>query len=282
MKLTRLLLPAVLAILVTTLDAQTIRLMTYNIRYDNPADGENNWHNRKAGLVRQLKFHEPGIFGIQEGLAHQVAYLDSSLSSYSYFGVGRDDGKQKGEYSAVFYDTGLFRLGDQSTFWLSETPEEISVGWDAALERICTCALFEHKASGRKMWVFNTHFDHIGEKARENSAALILERMASMNTDGYPAVLMGDFNLEPGTTAIQSITKKMDDTRYAATLVSFGPDATFNDFRFNVPPSKRIDYIFTSPGSIRVLKYAVLTDSQNGRYYSDHLPVFAVIELGDH
>ena len=281
MNVIRILFIASLSFLICDLPAQTIRLMTYNIRYDNPADGENNWHKRKAGLVRQLKFYEPGTFGIQEGLVHQVTYLDSSLSSYRYVGIGRDDGKQKGEYSAIFYDSRLFSLLDQSTFWLSETPERISVGWDAALERICTCTLFEHTLSGQKIWVFNTHFDHIGEKARENSARLILERMALMNKDDYPSVLMGDLNLEPETRAIQSIAEQMNDTKYAAEKVSFGPDGTFNAFRFDVPPSRRIDYIFTDPGSIRVLKYAVLTDSKDGRYYSDHLPVFVEIELED-
>ncbi len=282
MNFLRILVIVCLSCLINDLSAQTIKLMTYNIRYDNPADGENNWHRRKADLVRQLKFYEPGIFGIQEGLVHQVSYLDSSLSSYRYVGIGRDDGKQKGEYSAIFYDSILFNLLEQSTFWLSETPEKISVGWDAALERICTCTCFEQKGSGEKIWVFNTHFDHIGEKARENSAKLILERIALMNKDGYPAVLMGDLNLEPETRAIQSFAEEMNDSKYAAELVSFGPDGTFNAFRFDLPPARRIDYIFTSRENIRVLKYAVLTDSKDGRYYSDHLPVFAEIELNDH
>ncbi|MEM8889234.1 MAG: endonuclease/exonuclease/phosphatase family protein, partial [Bacteroidota bacterium] len=140
--------------------------MTYNLRYDNPNDGENRWDLRKEFLRDQLKFFEPDVMGIQEGLKHQLDYLDGELSAYSYIGVGRDDGKEKGEYTAIFYKADKLSLIRQSTFWLSESPDEISVGWDAALERICTYALFEEKAGGAKFYVFNTHFDHRGEKAR--------------------------------------------------------------------------------------------------------------------
>lgn len=270
---------ACLALLFAPLGAQTVRLMTWNIRYDNPGDGENNWHKRKAGLIDLIRFNDPGIFGIQEGLHHQVAYIDSSLGHYAYYGIGRNDGKEKGEYSAVFYDSTVFRLLEQATFWLSETPEKVSVGWDAALERICTCTRFENKASGRQLWVFNTHFDHIGVRARRESARLILDRMDRMNKAGKPAVLMGDLNLEPETEAVQSILKRMNDTKDAATRVSFGPDATFNGFRFDQVPTRRIDYIFTGKSGISVLKYGVLTDSRDGRYYSDHFPVLAEIRL---
>ncbi|MEM8892717.1 MAG: endonuclease/exonuclease/phosphatase family protein, partial [Bacteroidota bacterium] len=166
----------------------------------------------------------------------------------------------------------------QSTFWLSESPDEISVGWDAALERICTYALFEEKGGGAKFYVFNTHFDHRGEKARRKSAKLILKQIKALNKENYPVVLMGDLNLTPDTKAIRSISKKLEDTRFAA-KVAFGPDATFTGFDFSKAPQRRIDYIFTSADNIEVKKYAVLTDSRNQKYPSDHFPVFIEASL---
>ena len=256
---------------------QSTKLMTYNLRYDNPADGENSWNKRKSGLVSQLKFHEPAIFGTQEGLAHQLAYIDSSLAGYTYTGVGREDGISKGEHSAIFYDSVKFVLISGSTFWLSETPEKVSVGWDAALERVCTCALFESTETGKRIWIFNTHFDHIGQEARINSARLIVSKINELNTGNYPVILMGDFNLEPGSEPVKYLSEHFNDSRYASREVCFGPEGTFNAFRFDEPVTRRIDYIFTGRDKIEVLKYAVLSDSKDCRYYSDHLPVFAEI-----
>ena len=161
--------------LIVSVFAQSHSFMTYNIRYATERDGVNAWSNRKAFLSDQIKFYSPDVFGIQEGLLRQVSYLDSALTQYQYIGVGRDDGKEKGEFSAIFYDTEKLKVIENSTFWLSETPEKISIGWDAAMERICTYALFENLVSGQKFYVFNTHFDHIGKVAREKSADLILK-----------------------------------------------------------------------------------------------------------
>ena len=260
-----------------SIQAQNLQFMTYNLRYDNPNDGENRWDLRKEFLRDQLKFFEPDVMGIQEGLKHQLDYLDAELSDYTYIGVGRDDGKEKGEYTAIFYKKERLKLIKESTFWLSESPDEISVGWDAALERICTYALFEEKESGQKFYVFNTHFDHRGEKARRKSAQLILKQIKALNKEGYPVILMGDLNLTPDTKAIKSISKKLEDTRFAA-KVAFGPDATFTGFDFSKAPQRRIDYIFASD-NIEVRKYAVLTDSQNQKYPSDHFPVFIEASL---
>ena len=260
-----------------SIQAQNLQFMTYNLRYDNPNDGENRWDLRKEFLRDQLKFFEPDVMGIQEGLKHQLDYLDVELSAYAYIGVGRDDGKEKGEYTAIFYKAERLKLIKESTFWLSESPDEISVGWDAALERICTYALFEEKDSGQKFYVFNTHFDHRGEKARRKSAQLILKQIKALNEEDYPVILMGDLNLTPETKAIKSINKKLEDARYAA-AVAFGPDATFTGFDFSKAPQRRIDYIFASD-NIEVRKYAVLTDSQNQKYPSDHFPVFIEASL---
>jgi endonuclease/exonuclease/phosphatase family metal-dependent hydrolase len=252
--------------------------MTYNIRYDNPNDGENSWDNRKQDLANQLKFYEPDILGIQEGLHHQVLFLDSCLEDYSWFGVGRDDGKTLGEYCSIFYNNADFELLDGNTFWLSETPYEVSVGWDASMERICTWALFKDKSTRQLFYVFNTHFDHIGKLAQENSALLILDKIEEINKDSLPIVIMGDFNMEPSEKGIQSLSTKMNDSKNSATVVSFGPSATYNGFNFEEIPAKRIDYIFTSK-EIVVKKYAVLTDSKQGRYFSDHFAVLVEINL---
>ena len=139
---------------------QAYTAMTFNIRYDNPSDGADNWVHRKQDMLDFILKLKPSVFGIQEGLAHQVGYLDSGLSGYKYFGVGRDDGKEKGEYCAIFYHVDQHELIKSGTFWLSETPHQISVGWDAAMERICTYGMLEDKSNGQKFWVFNTHFDH--------------------------------------------------------------------------------------------------------------------------
>lgn len=262
-------------------NGQNVRLMTYNIRYDNPGDKENRWDLRKEFLTAQIKFYEPDVIGIQEGLDHQVKYMNKSLDQYDFTGVGRNDGNTKGEYSGIFYKSDKYKIIKSSTFWLSDTPEKISRGWDAALERICTYALFEEKFSKQKFWFFNTHFDHRGEKARKNSAKLIISKIKEINKENYPVILTGDFNLKPDENPIQYITKYMIDSKESASVVSFGPEGTFNGFNYNYTDSKRIDYIFLSRTGIKVKKYSVLTDSKNHRFPSDHFPVFVEIILQD-
>lgn len=254
--------------------AQTLKLISYNIRYDNSSDGLNSWNNRKDFFCNQLKFYAPDIFGIQEGLEHQLKYIDRSLAIYKYVGVGRDDGKEKGEHSAIFYNTNKFTLILQSTFWLSETPDVISKGWDAALNRICTYALFEITGNKQKFWVFNTHFDHIGVLARTNSAKLIVEKIKSLNKNNYPVFLMGDFNSESNTDAYSNITAYLSDAKKVCQGIVFGPEGSFNGFEFNKPVKERIDFIFIDNQKIAVSKFAILSDSKDCRYPSDHLPVY--------
>ena len=261
----------------TPAHSQPIGVMTYNIRYDTQKDGENRWDARKDFLVAQIKFHGPDIIGIQEGLASQVKYLDKELAGFRYVGVGRDDGKKKGEFSAIFFNAGKFKVIESSTFWLSDTPGQISVGWDAAMERICTYALFEHLETRQRIWVFNTHFDHVGKEARKNSAILIHNRIKSLNKDGLPFILMGDLNLEPDSEPILYLSQHLNDSKKVSKEVVFGPEGTFNNFQFDKPVTRRIDYIFTGKSGIEVLKYAVLSASNNLRYPSDHLPVFVVL-----
>jgi len=262
--------------ILTNISGQAIKVITYNIRYDNPNDGENRWDNRKEFLTNQIKFNEPEFLGVQEALLHQVSFIDSVLPEYSFIGVGRNEGKLEGEFCALFYNSAKYNLLKGSTFWLSETPDVPSKGWDAALNRICTYGLFESKSSSEKLWIFNTHFDHRGIEARRESTKLIVEKINELNREKYPVVLMGDLNLEPDTEAIKYLSNELVDSRYASNIV-FGPNGTFNGFNFSEPVTKRIDYIFVSKGNIDVLKYAVLSDSKDCRYPSDHLPVFTEI-----
>lgn len=256
---------------------QNIKLITYNIRYDSKQDTDNPWKRRKVQIVRQIVFYEPDVFGIQEGLKHQVEYLDDQLESFDYVGVGRDDGKNEGEYSAVYYNHNLFAKLDNGTFWLSETPNKPSVGWDAALERICTWVLLEHKKTGRKLRVFNTHFDHVGEKARLNSAKLIVRKMKEIGKKGESIVLMGDLNARPDDKPIEVIDENLRDTKLVSKTEPFGPEGTYTGFDYNKPAQRRIDYIFVKDSE--VLKYGVLNDPVNLHFPSDHFPVFAEIRL---
>lgn len=270
----------VLLIFVCVSGAATAQMevMSYNIKYANENDGENSWSKRKAHLTAQLKFYEPEIFGVQEAVLEQLEHFEGSLENYKYVGVGREDGAKKGEFSAIFYKSKEYEVLEEDTFWLSETPDKPVKGWDAALPRICTWTLFQKKDSGEKFYVFNTHFDHIGEQAREESAELIIDKIEEINIKDFPVILMGDLNLEPETKPIQFLSEQMNDSKNVAEKVVFGPEGTFNGYHFDEPVTDRIDYIFINEG-FRVLKYAVLSDSKDLKYPSDHLPVFVTLEL---
>lgn len=261
------------------LKAQPLKLMTYNIRLDVASDGENSWPNRKEYWGSQLAFYEPDIFGIQEALPHQVTDIATLLPKYNYVGIGRD-GVGKGESSNIFYKKDRFRILEENTFWLSETPDEISKGWDAALNRVCTYALLKDNQTKQTFWVFNTHLDHIGELARTNSINLILSKIKQLNTKNYPVFLMGDFNSEPTEERIISLKNEMNDSQAISEAKPFGPTGTFNAFEHNKPVTKLIDYIFLSKNNpFKVKKYGVLSDSKDLRYPSDHLPVFIELQL---
>tara|TARA_R110001583_G_scaffold127862_1_gene279648 strand:- start:55 stop:894 length:840 start_codon:yes stop_codon:yes gene_type:complete len=263
----------------TTFYSQELSVMTYNIRLDIASDGDNAWPIRKDYLVSQLKFYAPDIFGIQEGLPQQVTYINEELQNYNFVGEGRD-GENKGEYSALYYKKDKFILERSGTFWLSETPNIVSKGWDAALPRICTYGLFQNKGSRLKFWVFNTHLDHMGTIAREKSLDLIINKIENLNLQKLPVILMGDFNLEPNSEAINILKSKMKDCREISNEPPFGPEGTFNSFIFNKIASKRIDYIFVSNSeAIKVKKYATLNNSYKLKYPSDHFPVFVELKF---
>ncbi|WP_333878096.1 endonuclease/exonuclease/phosphatase family protein [Flavobacterium sp.] len=265
--------------LFSTVSAQKLRLMTYNIRLDVASDGENAWPNRKAYWASQVAFYEPDILGIQEALPHQVTDIEKLLPNYSYIGIGRD-GKGKGESSNIFYQKDRFQVLEENTFWLSETPDTISKGWDAALNRICTYGLFKDRKTKQTFWVFNTHLDHRGELARTNSIKLILTKIAALNTKNYPVFLMGDFNSEPTEERIVNLKKEMNDSQDIAQAKPFGPSGTFNGFQHHEAITKRIDYIFLSKNNpFTIAKYAILSDSKDLKYPSDHLPVYIELKI---
>lgn len=255
--------------------AQQLKLITYNIRYDNPNDGENAWPLRKTFLAAQLNFYAPDVFGIQEALPNQVTDLEILLPQYAHVGMARD-GDGKGESSNIFYNKTRFELLQQNTFWLSPTPAVISKGWDAALNRVCTYVLLKDKKTQLQFWVFNTHLDHIGEEARTQSIDLILSKMKTLNINGDTAFLVGDFNSEPTDERIINLQKQMIDCRTISETPPFGPTGTFNAFHHDQAVTKQIDYIFMSKDKpLKVLKYAILSDSKDLKYPSDHLPVYA-------
>lgn len=256
-----------------------IKVMSYNIRLDVAADGENRWDARKDKVASLINYYEPDFMGGQEVQHHQLQYLLQNLTGYAFTGVGRDDGKEAGEYSCIFYKKDKFRLLTEGTFWLSPTPEKPSKGWDAAYNRVCSYGLFQNKKTKQKFWIFNTHLDHVGKEARLKGVQLIMEKMAQLNTKNYPAVLTGDFNSHPEDAPIQFAITKMQNSRSISKLVH-GPLDTWEDFKFHDKLDGCIDYIFTSNNEkLSVAKFATITDSYDLKYPSDHLPVLATIEM---
>ena len=262
--------------------SQSVSIMSYNLRYDNPGDSLNSWDHRKEQLANEVLFYNPDFMGVQEGLHHQVKYLAEHLSNREFIGVGRKDGKEKGEYSAIFYNTKKFELmpGTDSTIWLSETPGRPSTGWDAALPRILTWGQFQSKLNGELIYVFNTHFDHRGKIARAKSAELILKIIKKI-AGNAPAVLTGDFNVPEQKKPYQIIAGSfMRDAWYVSELKPVGPEFTYSGFSVcNSSAHKaRIDYVFVNQ-EIKVNKIAAISNFRNGYFLSDHIPVYCEISL---
>ncbi|RNL54157.1 endonuclease/exonuclease/phosphatase family protein [Pedobacter jejuensis] len=248
-----------------------INIITYNVRYNNPGDGVNAWPNRKENVKALVKFYDADILCVQEALADQFDAL-SENTNFASQGVGRDDGKRKGEFSAIFYDKTRFNKKDGGTFWLSETPNVPSKGWDAVLPRVCTWVKLYDNLNKKEFIVFNTHYDHVGVQARIESAKLIKQKIQQI-APKLPVVYTGDLNVTPETEAIATIKSFLQDAKEVSVEAPYGPAGTFNAFDFNSELKNRIDYIFVN-NSLKVQKFAVLSDSKDKRYYSDHLPVF--------
>ncbi len=255
-----------------------IRLMSYNIRFDNPADSLNAWPNRKVPVVNMIKFYDVDIIAVQEALRHQLTDILANLSGFSFVGLGRDDGDTLGEYSAIIYRSSRFQLLNSKTFWLSETPDKPSFGWDAACKRVCTLAIFKDRVDDKIFALFNTHFDHVGKTSRRNSARLLLSQMRTLAKD-LPVIVTGDFNMTPTDTTIAIVTSVLADSYYLASTGHYGPVGTWNGFDYNSSLSDRIDYCFVDSSRVEIIKHAHLDDAYQQRFPSDHLPVFVVLRI---
>lgn len=262
--------------------AQTeVKVMSYNIRLDVKSDGENWWENRKDKVAGLMKYYAADFIGGQEVQHHQLVYLKEQLTGYDHIGVGRDDGKEKGEYSCIFYNSEKFKPVKQGTFWLSQTPDSVSMGWDAVCNRVCTWGLFRSVRGKKKVWVFNTHFDHVGKTARVEAARLILAKMKELTAGkNDPVVFMGDLNSKPADEPVGILNAVLDNARSVSAETPYGPADTWNGFKFSQKPDGCIDYIFTGRGAgIKVKKFATITDSYALKYPSDHFPVMATIQF---
>ena len=263
--------------------SQELNVMTFNIRYNTKNDSLNAWSYRKDNAASQVQFHNVHILGVQEALHDQIMDLSRSLTKYKYAGVGRDDGKTKGEYSAIFYDTTRLKLMESSTFWLSLTPEVPgSKGWDANITRVVTWAKFRDVSTKRIFFFFNTHFDHIGQEARRESAKLIKQKVKDI-AGVNPVIITGDFNAHPSDEPIKILVDQNDqnkfiDTKGVSVTPHYGPEGTFNGFGPKERDSEPIDFIFIK-GKWKVLQHATLSQTWGGRFSSDHFPVFAKLSF---
>ncbi len=261
--------------------AQSISVMSYNIRLDTEADSLNKWANRSESVTALIKKYNPDLLGVQEALHNQMMDLQTHLPDYSFLGVGREDGIEKGEYSAIFYKKDKFEVLRQSTFWLSETIDVPgSKSWDAAITRVVTWAVLKDKLSEKTFTYANTHFDHVGKEARKNSAILIKGYMtglfAGMGID-IPLIVSGDFNSEPTEAPYQTMISKHEivlfDSRPASELTG-----TYCGFEVDKMKCRTIDYIFHSK-HWKTESYKVVQDNDGKYYPSDHLPVFSTFML---
>ncbi|MBW3629554.1 MAG: endonuclease/exonuclease/phosphatase family protein [Gemmatimonadetes bacterium] len=257
------------------------RVMTFNIRFNNPADSLNAWPYRRDGVANLIRFYDPDLIGLQEAQRPQLDDLQRLLPGYRWFGQPRNDGSPRDEHSSVMYRTDRFEAVDQGTFWLSPTPNvPASRGWDANLPRIATWGRFRDLANGGTVLHVNTHFDHIGVQARDESARL-LKRWLAENASGLPVILTGDLNAPPSSTPIQILldpaaTPALQDAISISAEPPYGPASTWNGFKA-IEPGRRIDFIFVGNG-VRVLEHAILAETfESGRYPSDHLPVLAEV-----
>lgn len=260
----------------------SLKIMTYNLRYDNPDDGINAWPKRNANVALLIKKYNPDLLGIQEGLHHQLRNLDSLLKDYAWVGVGRDDGKTKGEYAAIFYRKSRFKLLDQGSFWLSETPAKAgSIGWDAACVRIVSWAKFFDKMAKRVVFHFNTHFDYKGIIAQRESAAL-LAKMADSIAKNEAKIYTGDFNTPITDSCMIRLISPAEkypvkDSRQISANPSSGPNYSYVSFDPDFTPTVLIDHILVSK-QFNVKTHHVCNEKYGNWYPSDHLAV--VVELG--
>jgi len=258
--------------------AQELHIGTYNLRNDNKEDSlkGNGWGHRYPVICKIVQFNDLDVFGTQEGKHNMLQNMVDSLPGYQYIGIGRDDGKTKGEYSAIFYKTARFKILKQGNFWLSTITDRPNKGWDAVLPRICTWAQFQDIKTGFKFYFFNLHMDHVGVVARKESAHLVLQKIKEMAANSA-TIFTGDFNVDQHNESYKEVlsTGVLQDC-YNLAPVKLATNGTFNAFNLNTKTDSRIDHIFVTK-QFNVKRYAILTNSYEGKAPSDHYPVVAIM-----
>ena len=249
-----------------------LKVMSYNIRLGSANDGTNSWHLRYAATAEMISDQAPDVFGVQEALSYQIYFIEENFRNYKSVGVGREDGKKEGEFMSIFWNKNTVSMIKWGTFWLSETPEKPSMGWDAACYRTATWALMKDKKTGQKFYFVNTHLDHKGKEAQKNGLKLIVDRIEQINPDGYPMVLTGDFNIKPDNSNLVELDSRMQSTRKIA-------ERTDNHNTYNgwgkAKADNIIDYIYVS-GFSSCPEYHTVTEKYADRkFVSDHYPICA-------
>ena len=252
-----------------------INWATFNIRYDNPADAQNNWQYRKDAVAEFIHAHDIDVVGMQEVLHNQLEDLKTRLPEYTEVGVGRDDGKQAGEYAPLFFKKDRFEVLDSNTFWLSQYPDSIGfIGWDGACTRIATWAKLKDKKNGKVFMAVNTHFDHVGVEARRKGALLIMQRIQEIVGD-RPAVLTGDFNVNDASEAYRTLTTNefvLKDA-FKESAEKTGTNYTFHDFgRIADEKCEKIDFIFITPQIKAKSSFIPKEPDTESGFLSDHNP----------
>lgn len=273
-------------------DDKILKVMSFNIRCGSCEDTSdiNYWDKRKIRIFQLLNMYDPDIIGVQEAELWQIIDLESEFNEYSWLGKGRDDGEDEGEFTAVFYKEKRFHAWDNYTYWLSETPDTPSVGWDAALNRTLTAVLFYDFKNEGIVCFFNTHFDHVGETARVESAKLV-RKIVTEYSAKYPAVVTGDFNFTEDSEGYKVLTsgelavenpiddlkyKPLKNSKYISEQPHTGGDTTFNAFGKETDIKSAIDFIFVND-KVKVLTHQTIIDTYEGLFPSDHYPVLVEI-----
>ena len=252
------------------------KIISFNVRYSSAPeiDGDNRWELRRDAAVKMVAQQKPLAMGLQEACPDQIDFLDLNLTGYKHIGVGRDDGKNAGEMMAIYYDTNRLTLLDSGTFWLSETPEKVSLGWDAACNRTCTWGHFKMKDTDFEFLYFNTHLDHVGSLARKNSIKLIVAKMTELNPDNVPVFLSGDFNSTTDDPIFDPLKASLKDARMMSAISD--KNITYNGFgTVTDNPNTRkewvIDHIFFS--GVNPMAFMVLNGNYGVPFISDHYPI---------
>ncbi len=265
--------------ILNNIQGQELTAGSYNIRFDNPRDSGNLWATRAPVVASLIRFHNFDLLGTQEGLKNQLDDLSKALPEYSRYGAGRDDGKEKGEHAAIFYRKDSFKVLNKGDFWLSQTPEKPSLGWDATCcNRICSWLYLQHITTGKKFYFFNAHFDHQGVQARKESSKLILQKIKSI-AGNEPVIFTGDLNgTQQSEWYLQLANSGFLKDSYKQVKHPYVNSASFNAFGAAKQSTDIIDHIFVND-RFTVSRWGILTDTYHGKFPSDHFPVLVKLSL---